>query len=135
MAAVGRKKAAGGTAEFCNLGTTFPAGVPPTCSACSCPVPHAWRRALAAVLLASVQAAAQTLTPGGPANTFQFTTYVGGQGQLTDFRFLPDGRVVMTEKTGAVKVRRTDGSVVTAGIFDVDSAYRDRIARRRGLDS
>jgi glucose/arabinose dehydrogenase len=79
------------------------------------------RRALVAVLLASVQAAAQTLTPGGPANTFQFTTYVGSQGQLTDFRFLPDGRVVMTEKTGAVKVRRTDGSVVTSGSFSVDS--------------
>ena len=78
------------------------------------------RRILVAVLLASVPAAAQTLTPGGPANTFQFSTYVGGQGQLTDFRFLPDGRVVMTEKDGAVKVRRTDGSVVTAGSFAVD---------------
>ena len=79
------------------------------------------RRVLTAVLLASVRAAAQTLTPGGPANTFQLTTYVGSQGQLTDFRFLPDGRVVMTEKTGAVKVRRTDGTVVTAGSFTVDS--------------
>ncbi|HEY1417517.1 MAG TPA: PQQ-dependent sugar dehydrogenase, partial [Myxococcaceae bacterium] len=79
------------------------------------------RRVLAALLLASVPAAAQTLSPGGPANTFQFTTYVGNQGQLTDFRFLPDGRVVMTEKTGAVKVRKTDGTIVTAGSFAVDS--------------
>lgn len=65
--------------------------------------------------------AAQTLSPGAPANTFQFTTFVSGLGQITDFRFLPDGRVVMTQKTGEVKVRRTDGSIVSAGSFAVDS--------------
>ena len=79
------------------------------------------RRLLLVATLVWVPAVAQTLTAGGPASTFQLTTYVSGQGQLTDFRFLPDGRVVMTEKTGAVKVRRTDGSVVTAGSFNVDS--------------
>ena len=79
------------------------------------------RRLLLLALAASLPAAAQTLAAGGPASTFQLTTYVSGLGQLTDFRFLPDGRVVMTEKTGAVKVRRTDGSVVTAGSFNVDS--------------
>jgi glucose/arabinose dehydrogenase len=79
------------------------------------------RRFLLAATLVWVPASAQTLTAGGPASTFQVTTYVSGQGQITDFRFLPDGRVVMTEKTGAVKVRRTDGSVVTAGSFTVDS--------------
>ena len=79
------------------------------------------RRLLLLALAASFPAAAQTLVAGGPATTFQITNYVTGLGQLTDFRFLPDGRVVMTEKTGAVKVRRTDGSVVTAGSFTVDS--------------
>ncbi|HUM12153.1 MAG TPA: PQQ-dependent sugar dehydrogenase, partial [Myxococcaceae bacterium] len=79
------------------------------------------RSLLLAATLVSVSAVAQTLTAGGPASTFQVTTYVSGQGQLTDFRFLPDGRVVMTEKTGAVKVRRTDATVVTAGSFNVDS--------------
>ena len=79
------------------------------------------RRLLLAALLGSLPSAAQTLTAGGPASTFQLTTFVSGLGQLTDFRFLPDGRVVMTEKTGAVKVRRTDGSVVTAGSFAVDN--------------
>jgi len=79
------------------------------------------RRLLLLTLWVSVPVAAQTLTAGGPANTFQVASYVSGQGQLTDFRFLPDGRVVMTEKTGAVKVRRTDGTVVTAGSFAVDS--------------
>ncbi|HZX42730.1 MAG TPA: PQQ-dependent sugar dehydrogenase, partial [Myxococcaceae bacterium] len=78
------------------------------------------RRFLLAATLVWVPASAQTLTAGGPASTFQVTTYVSGQGQITDFRFLPDGRVVITEKTGAVKVRRTDGSVVTAGSFTVD---------------
>ncbi|HSP20075.1 MAG TPA: PQQ-dependent sugar dehydrogenase, partial [Myxococcaceae bacterium] len=80
------------------------------------------RRLLLLASLAALPGAAQTLTPGGPASTFQLATYVSGLGQLTDFRFLPDGRVVMTEKTGAVKVRRTDGTVVTAGSFTVDSA-------------
>ncbi len=70
------------------------------------------RRLLLLAVLATLPAVAQTLTPGGPANTFQMAPYVSGLGQLTDFRFLPDGRVVMTEKTGAVKVRRTDGTVV-----------------------
>ncbi|MGZ6071702.1 MAG: PQQ-dependent sugar dehydrogenase, partial [Myxococcaceae bacterium] len=79
------------------------------------------RRFLLLAVLATLPAAAQTLTPGGPTTTFQIATYVSGLGQLTDFRFLPDGRVVMTEKTGAVKVRRTDGTVVTAGSFTVDS--------------
>src|SRR5215467_11524743 len=76
---------------------------------------------LAAALVVSIPGAAQTLAPGAPASTFQFTTYVSGLNQLTDFRFLPDGRVVMTEKTGAVKIRRTDGTVVSAGSFAVDS--------------
>ncbi|HEY1333306.1 MAG TPA: PQQ-dependent sugar dehydrogenase, partial [Myxococcaceae bacterium] len=79
------------------------------------------QRLLLLSLWVSIPVAAQTLTAGGPANTFQVTSFVSGQGQLTDFRFLPDGRVVMTEKTGAVKVRRTDGTVVTAGSFAVDS--------------
>ncbi len=79
------------------------------------------RSLLLAATLVSVSAVAQTLTAGGPASTFQVTSYVSGQGQLTDFRFLPDGRVVMTEKTGVVKVRRTDGTVVTAGSFNVDA--------------
>ena len=80
------------------------------------------RRFLVAALLATLPASAQTLAPGGPASTFQIGTYLSGLGQLTDFRFLPDGRMVMTTKDGSVKIRRTDGSVVTAGTFAVDSS-------------
>ncbi|HTS80611.1 MAG TPA: PQQ-dependent sugar dehydrogenase [Myxococcaceae bacterium] len=80
------------------------------------------RTSVLLALVAVAPAAAQTLSPGGPASTFQIGTYVSGLNQPTDFRFLPDGRVVMTEKGGAVKIRRTDGSVVTAGSFNVDSS-------------
>jgi uncharacterized protein (TIGR03382 family) len=66
-------------------------------------------------------ARAQTLSPGAPADTFRIDTFVGSLGQITDFRFLPDGRVVITQKTGEVMVRRTDGSVVQAGSFAVDT--------------
>ena len=77
--------------------------------------------AVAATLVAGA-ASAQSLASGGPANTFNLTTFVSGISQITDFRFLPDGRVVMTQKTGEVMVRLTDGSVVQAGSFPVDSS-------------
>jgi hypothetical protein len=90
---------------------------------------------LVAALLGT-PAVAQTLSPGTVANTFQLTTFVGtGVSQLTDFRFLPDGRVVMTEKTGAVKIRLTDGTIVTAGSFSVDSSSEKGLPGRRAAPS
>ena len=57
------------------------------------------------------------------ANTFQLTTFASGLGQLTDFRFLPDGRVVTTDKTGVVRIRLTNGTIFQAGTFaNVDSS-------------
>ncbi len=44
-----------------------------------------------------------------------------GLGGTTDVAFLPDGRMVITEKEGALKVRRQDGTVALAGTFDVDT--------------
>ena len=79
------------------------------------------RGAICAALVAG-SASAQSLTPGGPASTFNLTTFVSGISQITDFRFLPDGRVVMTQKTGEVMVRLTSGTVVQAGTFPVDSS-------------
>jgi len=67
-------------------------------------------------------ASAQSLASGGPASTFNLSTFVSGISQITDFRFLPDGRVVMTQKTGEVMLRLTDGTVVQAGTFPVDSS-------------
>ena len=53
---------------------------------------------------------------------FAVTTFVQGLGDVTDFAFLPDGRVVITEKSGGLKIRKTDGSLVTAATFEVDDA-------------
>jgi MYXO-CTERM domain-containing protein len=80
---------------------------------------HRWGVVAAAVVAGA--ASAQTLAPGAPADSFTLSTFVSNIGELTDFRFLPDGRVVMTRKTGEVVVRRTDGTVVQAGSFPVDS--------------
>lgn len=73
-------------------------------------------------LFAASLASAQTLATGAPKDTFDVTTYANGLSQPTDFRFLPDGRVVIIQKTGQVRVRRTDGTVVNAGTLPVDSS-------------
>ena len=69
---------------------------------------------------ASRLASADTLDPG-PAAEFKIEDYVTGLGQTTDFAFLPDGRTIVTEKDGTVRVRKPDGSVVDAGIFPVNT--------------
>lgn len=66
-------------------------------------------------------ASAQTLADGPPKDTFQFSTVAGSLGQLTDFRFLPDGRIVLVSKGGEVRVRKTDATIVNAGQFQVDT--------------
>jgi glucose/arabinose dehydrogenase len=66
-------------------------------------------------------ARAQTLADGAPKDTFQFSTVASMLGQFTDFRFLPDGRIVLISKGGEVRVRKTDASVVNAGSFQVDT--------------
>ncbi len=40
---------------------------------------------------------------------------------VTSFAFLPDGRMVITLKTGGIKVRTADGTIVDAGSFSVDT--------------
>jgi glucose/arabinose dehydrogenase len=57
----------------------------------------------------------------GPGASFTVTDAVGGLGPTTDLAFLPDGRMVILEKTGAVKLRRADGTVVLAASYDVDT--------------
>jgi glucose/arabinose dehydrogenase len=58
-----------------------------------------------------------------PAETFDLdSSFVTGMGQVTDFRWLPDGRMVIIEKTGAVYVRPAGGgSPAAAGTFSVDT--------------
>ncbi|HZX95391.1 MAG TPA: hypothetical protein VFE90_12800, partial [Myxococcales bacterium] len=79
-------------------------------------------RCCALLVLFATEAAAQVLAPGAAA-ALQLSTFVGsGVPSLTDFRFLPGGRMVITLKTGQVLVRRADGTLVQAGAFSVDSS-------------
>jgi len=51
---------------------------------------------------------------------FRISTAVAGLGQTTDLAFLPDGRMVVTEKDGGVKIA-SGGALRGAGSFPVDS--------------
>src|SRR4051794_41718882 len=53
---------------------------------------------------------------------FVVSTAVTGLSDVTDFAFLPDGRMVITEKSGGLKIRKADGAVVLAAKFEVDEA-------------
>ena len=59
-----------------------------------------------------------------PADTFELdSSFVADAGDITDFRWLPDGRIVIITKSGTVSVRPAGGgSLVQAGTFSVDTA-------------
>jgi MYXO-CTERM domain-containing protein len=78
--------------------------------------------ASAAVCAFSPPGWADTLTAGAPQDNFALTEYVGSLSGPTSFAFLPDGRMVITEKGGAAKLRAANGMVATIGNFPVDSA-------------
>lgn len=81
----------------------------------------------ATLLLLPCMASADNLSTGSPANTFDIDqtfvqTAAGQPNQLTDFRWLPDGRLVITVKTGQVYVRPAGGgALLMAGTFLVDT--------------
>jgi len=75
-----------------------------------------------AVAVAAVSTFARADNLSTSADDLALTDYVTGLGEITDFAFLPDGRVVITEKEGALKVRRPDGTVVVAAQFAVDAS-------------
>lgn len=62
--------------------------------------------------------AAATLSAS--AGGLQITTVVANLDQVTDFAWLPDGRMLITEKGGALKLRAGDGRVLTLRKFAVD---------------
>lgn len=79
---------------------------------------------------------AACLDPGGGGGAvassdpaFQLTVEVSGLGPVTDLAFLPDGRMVITEKNGTVRLRggAPDHAVTVAGRLAVD------IASEKGL--
>jgi glucose/arabinose dehydrogenase len=59
---------------------------------------------------------------GDASTSLALTDVVTGLGQTTDVAFLPDGRLVVTEKQGALKVQAADGHMVLAAQLDVDDA-------------
>ena len=69
---------------------------------------------------ASRVASADTWDPTVTA-AFDISDYVTGLGQVTDFRFLPDGRMIIVEKDGASHTRLADGTLVDAGSFPVNT--------------
>ncbi len=74
-----------------------------------------------ALLAFAPSSRADTLASGAPTMTFNFSDAVTGVPQVTDFRFLPDGRMIIVRKTGEVVVRTTGGMNVAAGSFPVDT--------------
>ncbi|HEV7733612.1 MAG TPA: PQQ-dependent sugar dehydrogenase, partial [Candidatus Binatia bacterium] len=77
------------------------------------------------VVLAAASAYADALsTDGSPSPADIFTldeTFVTGTGLTTDFRFLPDGRMIIINQQGNAFVRPAGGgALVFAGSFDVD---------------
>ncbi len=66
-------------------------------------------------ILAQASVAAADTLVGDAAGRFSLTTVASGLEIPTDFRFLPDGRIVIVELGGRVLLRNLDGSVVEAG--------------------
>jgi glucose/arabinose dehydrogenase len=83
------------------------------------------RSCAATFLVATVVAAsarADTLQSGDPANLFRITDFVTGLDQPTSFAWLPDGRLLITEKTGALLLVSKDGKTKqTIGQFPVNT--------------
>lgn len=79
----------------------------------------AWAVAIATLGLTSVSRADE-LAPAA-ATSLEMTTFATGFVLPTAIEFLPDGRLVIAEKTGRVLVRRLNGQLVVAGQLDVDS--------------
>jgi len=78
-------------------------------------------RSLLPLLLALALGCGPGAGAAAPAAGITFTDHVTGLGPVTDLAFLPDGRLVIVEKTGAVKVRAPGGAVTQAGSLPVDS--------------
>jgi glucose/arabinose dehydrogenase len=83
------------------------------------------RLALGAVCLVMSSpsiALADSLAPGAPSDTFELSERVGGLTEPTSFAFLPDGTIVVIQKTGEVLLADALGATRSAGRFVVDPA-------------
>jgi glucose/arabinose dehydrogenase len=77
--------------------------------------------AVVAAVLAPSESRADSLAPAAAQLFLPPTLWSSSPGEVTDFRFLPDGRAVIVEKTGAVRIRTANGSLLTAATLPVDS--------------
>lgn len=75
------------------------------------------------VICAAPSALADFVQPGIP---LKLENYQTGLSQLTDFQFLPDGRVVATQRTGEVVLRQASGALKTMHTFPADSSHGER---------
>ncbi|MBL9111158.1 MAG: PQQ-dependent sugar dehydrogenase, partial [Myxococcales bacterium] len=68
----------------------------------------------------ALAAPGDTLSAGDPDDLFTITDYVASDTALiTTIRFLPDGRMLIGEKTGALKIREANGTIRTLYTFPV----------------
>ena len=74
----------------------------------------------------SSAAAADSLSSEASAY-FELSTVAAPGGVLTDFAFLPDNRIVITDKEGGVSLRTATGTLTSAGGFAVDTASEKRL--------
>ncbi len=78
-------------------------------------------RTALAVLLAACTPPACGDAARPPPTGFELRDHVTGLGQTTDLAFLPDGRMVITEKQGAVRLWTPGAGLSSAGSFPVDT--------------
>ncbi|HEX2736218.1 MAG TPA: PQQ-dependent sugar dehydrogenase [Polyangiaceae bacterium] len=79
------------------------------------------------VLLASHSAWADYLADGPPSDTLDYDDeWLTGLEEPTGMAFLPDGRLVITQRAGDVVVRTTDGALVTAGHIEVSTGFQEK---------
>lgn len=65
---------------------------------------------------------ADTLVSGAPSSTFTISTVVNVPKTPTSFAFLPDGRLLITEKSGELLLADAQGATTQIGYFTVDSS-------------
>lgn len=77
--------------------------------------------------LAASAAHADSLADGSPSELLDYDDeWVADISQPTGMAFLPDGRLVITRRTGEVMVRTTDGELVEAGSFAVSTSFGEK---------
>jgi MYXO-CTERM domain-containing protein len=79
------------------------------------------------ILASSTPALADSLASGSPGDLLDIDDeWITGLMEPTGMAFLPDGRLVITQRGGAVRVRNDDGSLDTAGTIMVGTSFQEK---------